>query len=240
MATDLDCGRDAAAYVLGALDDVEAAAFRRHMATCTACREDVGLLGSGSALLPLMVPQGLPAGTPARVAPASVSVSTAGPGSGRARGGPAAPATGRGLPGRKWLRQPVPKPVVVAVGALAIMAVITLVLSRGPSQATSRYVAAKTAWSGALAAVKLQSGRGALLVKGVPAAPRGKVYEIWIEHANRSLTPTDVLFVVNAKGEAAVEIPGSLRNGETVLVTEERTGGTLVPTPPAVIAAPID
>jgi anti-sigma factor RsiW len=38
METDLDCGKDAAAYVLGALDDLEAAAFRRHMASCEACR----------------------------------------------------------------------------------------------------------------------------------------------------------------------------------------------------------
>ena len=36
-----DCGADAAAYVLGALEPGEVEAFRAHMATCVVCRDEV-------------------------------------------------------------------------------------------------------------------------------------------------------------------------------------------------------
>ena len=39
-----ECGEDAAAYVLGSLEPAEAEAFRRHLAGCTACQQDVAEL----------------------------------------------------------------------------------------------------------------------------------------------------------------------------------------------------
>ena len=36
-----ECGEDAAAYVLGALEPSEVEAFRRHLADCAACRKEV-------------------------------------------------------------------------------------------------------------------------------------------------------------------------------------------------------
>ena len=36
-----DCGEDVAAYVLGALEPDEAEAFRRHLADCPECREEL-------------------------------------------------------------------------------------------------------------------------------------------------------------------------------------------------------
>ena len=38
------CGEDAAAYVLGALEPAEAEAFRRHLADCPACQKEVAEL----------------------------------------------------------------------------------------------------------------------------------------------------------------------------------------------------
>ena len=37
MSENRDCGADAAAYVLGALEPAEAEAFRRHMTSCVVC-----------------------------------------------------------------------------------------------------------------------------------------------------------------------------------------------------------
>ena len=40
MSGQHDCGADAAAYVLGALEPAEAEAFTRHLATCVVCRDE--------------------------------------------------------------------------------------------------------------------------------------------------------------------------------------------------------
>lgn len=227
MGAELDCGRDAAAYVLGALDDNEAIAFRHHMATCAACREEVELLESAANALPMMVPQYQPPGT--------LRASVMDEVRREARRPPAAPATARGS--RTWLARPVPKPVLVALGALAVLAVITILLSRGPATTGTQYIRAATAWRGGGAVVALDGGSGELLVKGMPAPSAGKVYEVWVQHGHSSPSPTDALFDVNKLGEAAVEVPGKLSKSDTVMVTAEPAGGSLVPTPPAVIVA---
>jgi len=228
MGTDLDCEQDAAAYVLGALDDVAAAAFRRHMADCAACREEVDLLESAATALPLMVPQYHP--------PAALRDPVMDEARRDLRRPAPGPSTTR-KPTQTRLARPVPKPMLVGLGGLLVLAVITLVLTRRPSG--PQYFPGRTAWSSAIAAVELSGDRGALLVKGIPEPPAGKVYEVWVEHGRDVPMATDVLFDVNARGEAAVDIPERLSNGDAVLVTEERTGGTLVPTLPAVIVAPV-
>jgi anti-sigma-K factor RskA len=227
MGAELDCGRDAAAYVLGALDDNEAIAFRHHMATCATCREEVELLESAANALPMMVPQYQP--------PSTLRTSVMDEVRRDARRPAAAPAAAR--TSRSFLARPVPKPVLVALGALAVLAVITVLLSRGPSTSGTQYVRASTAWRGGGAVVALNGSTGQLLVKGMPAPPAGKVYEVWVQHGHGSPSPTDALFDVNKLGEAAVDVPGKLSSNDTVMVTAEPAGGSLVPTPPAVIVA---
>ncbi len=51
------CGPDAAAYVLGALKDEETETFRRHLATCAVCRDEVAALQMVADALPLTAPQ---------------------------------------------------------------------------------------------------------------------------------------------------------------------------------------
>jgi anti-sigma factor RsiW len=226
MGTDLDCGRDAAAYVLGALDDLEAAEFRRHMAGCEACQEEVALLESAATALPLMVPQ--------HRAPTTLRQSVMS----EVRREAQVPVRRQGtlrLGGRTWLARPVPKPVLVGFSGLLVIALITVALSRGP--AGTQYFRGRTAWSGAMAAIQLNGSRGVLLVEGMPSPPAGKVYEVWIEHGRNAPSPTDALFDVNARGEAAVDVPGRLSSDDTVLVTAEPDGGTLVPTLPVLVVA---
>ncbi len=47
-----DCGEDVAAYVLGALEPDEAEAFRRHIADCAECREEVAAFEQVTEALP--------------------------------------------------------------------------------------------------------------------------------------------------------------------------------------------
>ena len=52
-----ECGGDAAAYVLGALEPDEAAAFRTHMQTCVVCRDEVETFRGTVDALAFTVPQ---------------------------------------------------------------------------------------------------------------------------------------------------------------------------------------
>ncbi len=63
-----DCGMDAAAYVLGALEGDELEAFRAHMAACVVCRDEVGAFQEVVDTLPLLAPpQPVPRGLKRRV-----------------------------------------------------------------------------------------------------------------------------------------------------------------------------
>src|SRR5436305_13614190 len=52
-----DCGGDAAAYVLGALEPEEAEAFRRHLASCVVCRDEVAAFQHTANALAMAPPQ---------------------------------------------------------------------------------------------------------------------------------------------------------------------------------------
>ena len=52
-----DCGADAAAYVLGALEPEEAEAFGRHLATCVVCRDEVAAFEHTANALAMAPPQ---------------------------------------------------------------------------------------------------------------------------------------------------------------------------------------
>jgi anti-sigma-K factor RskA len=225
MSAELECGRDAAAYVLGALDSDEALAFRLHMAGCEACRDEVDLLESAAAALPMMVPQYPVPGTLRSNVMHEVR-----------RDAMLHQASARSAPARpRRFALNLPGPAVAALGALLVMAMVTLYLSS--RSAGTQVIRARTAWAPGAAVVELTGGHGELLVKGMPAPPAGKVYEVWVEHGSRSPSPTDALFDVNSAGEAAVDVPGRLGSQDSVLVTAEPAGGARVPTLPILIAA---
>ena len=77
---------------------------------------------------------------------------------------------------------------------------------------------------------------GQLVVKHLPQTASGKVYEIWIERHD-VLAPTDALFEPTSNGDATVDVPGSLRGAQAVLVTAERSGGASVPSMAPLITA---
>ena len=52
---DEDCTGDAAAYVLGALEDFEVAPFLRHLDACAICRDEVTSLQVVADMLPAAV-----------------------------------------------------------------------------------------------------------------------------------------------------------------------------------------
>jgi anti-sigma-K factor RskA len=217
-----DCGRDAGAYVLGALGPDEVEEFRRHMATCVVCRDEVAALQSVVDELPMAAPQ-LPAPRALKrrvIADARAErVPTARPGSARRAWRPLS-SSARGA--------------LALAAAAAIVAVIVVGLTHSPG---TRVVRASVITGPGSAVVRLTQGHGELILRRMPPAPAGKVYEVWLRRPGGSPTPTSVLFDVTSAGAARVDVPGDLHGVEEVLVTPEPLGGSRVPTHAPVILA---
>ena len=57
MSETSECCGDAAAYLLGALEPVDAERFRQHAESCPACREELAVMRTVVDALPLTAPQ---------------------------------------------------------------------------------------------------------------------------------------------------------------------------------------
>jgi anti-sigma factor RsiW len=153
-----DCGRDTGAYVLGCLDASELEDFRRHLAGCVVCRDEVAELQSVVELLPMTAPQlAVPRALRRRVL---VEVR----------------ATRRGSPGqprrsRVGLRMPLSRGALAGAAALAAAAIAAAVVAFVPGSANTRSVSARVVYPSASAVVRLQSGHAELIVRRMPAAP---------------------------------------------------------------------
>lgn len=213
-----DCGSDAAAYVLGALEPAEAETFSRHLESCAVCRDEVESFRAVVDTLPLAAPPHRASRVLKRRVMAEVQ-------SGLRR-----PAR------RRWT---IPRPALAlgatAMAALVLVAVVASSLSSSSDR--TRLVHAGTASAKASAVLRLSGDHGELVVQRMPAPPTGEVYEVWVSRPNRPPAPTNALFSVTASGAATVDVPGSLRGASQVMVTPEPTGGSRVPTHPPVLVA---
>jgi Anti-sigma-K factor rskA/Putative zinc-finger len=222
-----DCGRELGAYVLDALDAGELERFRRHLAGCAVCRDELVALRSVVDLLPMAAPQlAAPRALRRRVLASVRAAPRAGPSAGAMR-----------LPWR--LRRPLARPLIAAM-ALAAAAAIAVGVAVGTSgSGHARLVTAQVSYASASATVRLQAGHAELLMRRMPAAPPGKIYEVWLKRGARPPTATSALFAVTSAGAAAVDVPGNLVGVSEVLVTPERLGGSARPTHAPVIVARI-
>jgi len=238
--TGCDCGQDAAAYVLGALEAGEAAAFSRHLDACAICRDDVQRLRAVAERLPLSAPQlAVPRSLRRRV----LSGLRDGDRQAQRRGAPrqVLPRPSRGARSGISLARlggSLPAAALLAIALLAAGATYAAVeLTRGGAEPHERVVRASVAGSAASAVVRVRSGRAELIVRGMPAPPAGKVYEVWLAREGHAPAATSALFDVAADGSAAVDVPGDLRGVVDVLVTPEPRGGSAQPTHAPVISA---
>jgi len=212
---------DCAAYVLGALEPAEAAALQAHLETCAECRAEVERLGA--------VAEALATGVPQHTAPPEL----------RRRVLDAVAPPPR--PARVRRR----RPVFALAGAVALgLGLVLGALVLAPASTTSTHVisasvAPAAAWhapAAPKASLRETGSSGQLVVRGLPPAPAGHIYEVWVLRRGRP-QPTDALFNATSRGDATVAVPGSLRGAEAVLVTAERLGGAGVPTMAPLIRA---
>jgi anti-sigma-K factor RskA len=226
-----ECTGDAAAYVLGALEPHEAAAFELHLEQCSVCREEVESLGG--------VVQALPMATAQLRAPRSLRRKVR-----RAvrHGSPSLERTVRRGARPMWVGAlpavfgPGRAPAAFAGSLMALAAAAVVVFSLG-SGAGGTLIQAQVSGIGGSAQLHLVSGRGELVVKHLTAPGRDRVYEVWLERGESAPVPASVLFSVNSSGNADVGLPGNLRGVSAVLVTSEPLGGTQKPTREPVIDA---
>ena len=231
-----DCGHDAGAYVLDVLEPEETARFRRHLDACAICRDEVQRLREVVERLPLAAPQlAVPRSLRRRVLRGLRDVGSHGAGGHRA--------------GRRSWRDAVsgapfarfagaaPAGALLGIALLAAGATYAGVKLTEGSAAHERVVRAHVTAPAASAVVRVHAGRAELIVRGMPAAPAGKVYEVWLARAGRAPAATSALFDVAADGSAAVDVPGDVRGVNEVLVTPERRGGSARPTHAPVISA---
>jgi hypothetical protein len=243
---------DAGAWVLGALPDDETERFAAHLAGCEVCTREVVQLQMVADTLPLAA---LPVAPPpelkerimAAVRAEAAVLEAAGPEADVVPSAPApAPAPDR-LPREKrkrgWFRMPAIalRPLPAAVAAAVLIAVGVgggVLLSSGDSGRTVQAKVVAPAAPTARASLTIADNRATLNVKDFPAPPSGRVYQIWLKRPGRPPDPTTALFRVRG-GSAAVDVPGSMRGVDQVLVTAEPDGGSRAPTrPPVIIAQP--
>jgi anti-sigma-K factor RskA len=223
-----DCGGDAAAYVLGALEPDEAEEFRRHLASCAVCRDEVTALQQVADALPTTAPyQPAPKGLRRRVLRAARA---------EPRLGTAGAAHGRPLP---WLRR-LPRPAFAVGGLLAAAIAIgggIELASTGSSGV--RLIRANVIGLPGTAQLRVAGGRTDLIVNHMPPPPSGHIYEIWLKRGDQPPSPTRTLFSVTSAGAADIGVTGDLHGVSEVLVTPEPAGGSSAPTHAPVIVAPL-
>jgi anti-sigma-K factor RskA len=219
------CGGNAAPYVLGALSPEESEAFRRHLASCAICREEVAALAVVAAALPAAAPQlTAPPALKQRVMSAvhedaRVQDATRSSRSRRRR----APRVVR------------IRPAMAGLAAVAVL-IALLAFVFAPGDGEVRVVRAQVLAPRATALVRVRDGHAELRIAGMPQPGPGRVYEVWIKGVGRP-RPTDALFGVSSRGEASVGVPGGVAGVREILVTSEPRGGSRVPTRAPVIIA---
>jgi anti-sigma factor RsiW len=219
---------DAGAFVLGALEPAEQAAFEGHLATCPECRDEVEQLR--------MAVDALPRSVEPFAAPPSLKRSLM-----EAVREDAKPARRPLLERLGFLGGLRPQ---LAFGA-ALLLVLGVLLGTQISggDGGQRVIAAvpdRSRVPDASATVTLpadKDGPAQLRVTGLPAPKPGQVYEIWLKRGDQ-LQPGP-LFNVDGSGNGSGAIPDDLDGVNAVLVTRERTGGAKVPSEAPIISARI-
>ena len=232
---------DAGAYLLRALSADEHADYAQHLRTCRECRHEVEQLQIVVDTLPIAAPQLAP---PPELRDRIMRVVDSEAELLRASGPEAdrVPERAREKTSRRrWWGSGLMLRPAAAGGLASVLIAVGVaggVLLSGDSSPSTRNVTAQVAASGATATVSVRGGQAALHVVKLPAAPAGKVYQVWITRKGSATpVPTHTLFNVRTDGSAVVPIEESVKNVDRILVTDEPDGGSSSPTGTQLISA---
>jgi anti-sigma-K factor RskA len=227
-------GIDAGAWVLGALGEREAAAYEEHLRSCADCQAEVANLRVPADALSLAVEQIAP---PPALKDRIMRVVTSEAQLLQATGPEADRPPRRERRFGRWNLRPLPT-AGLAAATLAVGIAGGVLLSNDSSQPT-RTIQAQVAMTGARATIRIAGDHAKLEVSGMRNPPAGRVYQVWVKRGNAAPEPTDALFTVNVRGHGHIEVPGSVKGVDLIMVTDEPQGGSVVPSGKPVITAPV-
>ena len=235
---------DPAAYLLGALSELECQAFERHLMGCSTCGGELDHLRPATEALSRSV-------SPVRPSEAlKSSVMEVVEREADEREQPSRPRSRpRAATGiRTRLRALVPSltgrgPVVAWVSASFLLAVGLAFGAVGASLLSDddgRTLAARVdsvrvpEASGSLTIASDQS-RGAILrVHGMPSLPSREVYQVWIQRDGEMVSQS--IFSVGEDGGGAAAVPDDLEGADSVAITREPSGGARAPSGKPVVS----
>lgn len=218
-ARNVNCGEDVAAYALGALEPEHARAFKRHLDECELCTADLAALAPAVAALPASAEQVEP---PPDLKKRIMAVVES-----EAKERRAAEAPRR--ESRVSFR------ILAPVAAAAAAVVLALVMITGGGDETQS-ITANQKPPGSNVELRMDDGKGTLVVEGMLPPEDGRVYQVWKKRGAAAPEPTDALFTPRSDGHASVAVPGDMKGVDMVLVSTEPVGGSKRPTTaPAIV-----
>jgi anti-sigma factor RsiW len=225
---------DVGAYLLGALEDGERAAFEVHLEQCPICQDELARLRTASDALPRSVEQYTPPPSLKRELMRRV----------RAEAEPGT-APRRSLRERFWPQLSgqrlawVSAAIVLVVGVGLGVAISQIAGNQNDKNRVVAGVVDRSRVPAGTAALVIpkQGGTAQLRVRDMPPLRPGQVYEIWLKRGNQ-LEPGP-LFAVDSSGNGVGAIPGDLGGVSAILVTRERSPGATKPSEAPVVSAKV-
>jgi anti-sigma-K factor RskA len=218
------------AYALDALDDLERAAFERHLAGCADCRREVSSLREAASLL---------AETSAVEPPAELRQRVlAGIGTVRPLP-PQAPAAAPQRPPRRHRRLNVLLAAAAAIVAVAAGAVVwqqPWETSQAPPSAEQAVLQAADARKSSLdlenggSATVVHSdtlGKAVIVTHQMPPPPAGKVYQLWLAQPDDGMVPAGLM---PPTPDQTLLLEGDAATATAAGITVEPEGGSQEPT----------
>ena len=221
------------AYAVDAVDDVERAAFERHLAVCADCRLELASLRETAARLPDVEPVEPPAGLRDSVLAGITSVRPLPP---EVHTEPARPDSRRRFRPRTLLAAAAAVLVLGGGGAVVWQQVADDTPTQAPPTATplERVRDADDAEEFTqthdgieVTLVRSRSLNEAVLVaEDLPPLPAGKVYELWLDHKGVGMVPAGLM----QGGSQEVQLEGDPGTARGAGITVEPAGGSEKPT----------
>jgi anti-sigma-K factor RskA len=225
---------DAAAFVLGAMSELEREAFRvKMMRDCSLGRYVESLERVGDALLTTAPPVSVPSALGASILAEAQRDLDAREILESPRGAPASQRSGFGSRAFRPLALALSL-LVVGLGAFAIGGGFDSSQQSSAQLAASFNAPAVPGMNGEVKAV----GDGAVVnVSGMSSDMSGDVYQLWVQH-DKTIYAAPV-FTVSSDGSGHAFINRELAPGDTVMITREPAGGSKEPTGKALAAAQV-
>lgn len=216
------------AYAVDALDDVERAQFQQHLAVCPECRDEVASLREAATLLGGLDATPPPPALRDRVLAEIKSTR------------PVPPELAQSVARRRPRLRPLVAAAavvgIVGLGAVVVDQVRTDETSQTRLSAADKVLAAPDARTvsaalpgGASARIvhSASQGKAVLVTSAMPAAPQGKVYELWWQSPAGDMVPAGLM---TGHGDQKLVLEGDATAAKGVGITVEPAGGSKAPT----------